>query len=149
MSNGPDPIKPYRNYVIIFALNVAILAGVLALLRREAPRPVVVTQPTPRIVETAPPIVTPAQPTLEVKPLVGSATPEAQSISVPADEKVDLNTATQEQLEALPRIGPTLAQRILDYREEKGGFGSVQELLEVRGIGEGILRELEPLVTVR
>ena len=49
---------------------------------------------------------------------------------------VDLNASNASELAALPRIGPALAQRIVDFREERGGFRSVEELLEVKGIGE-------------
>lgn len=59
-----------------------------------------------------------------------------------------LNTATSEQLEALPGIGEELAGRIVEYRTEHGGFSSVEELLEVPGIGEGKLAALEGLVIV-
>lgn len=61
---------------------------------------------------------------------------------------LDLNTATQAQLEELPGIGPALAGAILRYRDEHGGFRSVGELREVRGIGEARFADLEGLVTV-
>jgi competence protein ComEA len=61
---------------------------------------------------------------------------------------VNVNTATLDELEALPGIGPVLAQRIIDYREQHGPFGSVQDLLNVSGIGDSHLSDLEPLVTV-
>ena len=61
---------------------------------------------------------------------------------------VDLNTATLEQLDALPGVGPSTAQAILDYRQEKGRFRSVEELLEVRGIGEAKLAALRRRVKV-
>ena len=61
---------------------------------------------------------------------------------------INLNTATLEQLESLPGIGPSLGQRILDYRTAHGPFRSVQDLLNVSGIGEKRLADLEPLVTV-
>ena len=62
--------------------------------------------------------------------------------------RLDLNTATQPQLEELPGVGPVLAQRILDWRTEHGRFTSVDELGEVSGIGEKIFAQLQPKVTV-
>jgi competence protein ComEA len=62
--------------------------------------------------------------------------------------KVNLNTATQAQLESLPGIGPTYAQAIIAARQARGGFKSVNELRNVRGIGDKRFSELEPLVTV-
>ena len=55
---------------------------------------------------------------------------------------VNLNTATLEQLDALSGVGPVTAQKIVDYREEHGGFGSVDELDQVPGIGEKRLTAL-------
>jgi competence protein ComEA len=62
--------------------------------------------------------------------------------------KVNLNTATQAQLEELPGIGPTYAQAILAERQRRGRFTSVNDLRSVRGIGEKRFAELAPLVTV-
>ncbi len=61
---------------------------------------------------------------------------------------VDLNRATQAELEELPGIGPVTAGRILAWREEHAGFTAVEELLEVSGIGDRTLEQLAPLVTV-
>jgi competence protein ComEA len=61
---------------------------------------------------------------------------------------VDLNTATDVQLDALPGIGPATAAAILAHREANGPFRSVDDLLDVRGIGEAKLEQLRPLVTV-
>ncbi|MCL6580970.1 MAG: ComEA family DNA-binding protein [Firmicutes bacterium] len=63
--------------------------------------------------------------------------------------KLDLNTATQAQLEALPGIGPALAARIIQYRQEHGPFRTPEELLNVSGIGEKKLAEIRPYITVR
>jgi competence protein ComEA len=61
---------------------------------------------------------------------------------------VDLNTATAAQLEELPGIGPVLAERILDWRTAHQRFTSVDELLEVPGIGEKVLEGLRDRVRV-
>jgi competence protein ComEA len=62
--------------------------------------------------------------------------------------KLDLNTATAEQLQELPGIGAVLAQRIVAYRDEHGPFTSIDELDNVEGIGPSLLEKLRPLVTV-
>ncbi len=69
----------------------------------------------------------------------GAATPGA---------KVNLNTATQAQLEELPGVGPAFAQAILAERQRRGGFTSVNDLRSVRGIGDKRFADLSPLVTV-
>jgi len=61
---------------------------------------------------------------------------------------VNLNSATLEQLDSLPGIGPVLAQRILDYRTQHGPFSSINQLTDVSGIGDATFADLEPLVTV-
>ena len=75
------------------------------------------------------------------------APPVAASAGTPADLPpaiVHLNSATAEQLDALDGIGPALAQRIVDYRDAHGGFGSVDELDDVSGIGPVRLESLRP-----
>ncbi|MFD7442191.1 helix-hairpin-helix domain-containing protein [Streptomyces sp. NPDC059909] len=64
----------------------------------------------------------------------------------PAAGPVSLNSATVEQLDTLPGVGPVLAQHIVDYRTEHGGFRSVDELREVNGIGDRRFADLQPLV---
>lgn len=68
--------------------------------------------------------------------------------AVGADGVIDLNAATQEDLETLPRIGPALAQRILEWREENGRFRSVDDLMAVPGIGEKLLAGVREKVRV-
>ncbi|MEM7495445.1 MAG: helix-hairpin-helix domain-containing protein [Myxococcota bacterium] len=65
-----------------------------------------------------------------------------------AARKIDLNTATAKQLEALPRIGPKRAAAIVKYRERIGRFTRVTQLLRIKGIGKKTLRRLQPLVSV-
>jgi competence protein ComEA len=66
----------------------------------------------------------------------------------PAGGKVNLNTATVAQLDSLPGVGPVLAQRIVDHREQHGNFRSVTDLRQVDGIGEARFEQLQELVTV-
>jgi len=57
--------------------------------------------------------------------------------------KVNINTASAEQLTVLPGIGPKLAARIVEYRQKSGAFKSVAELMNVRGVGEKNLKKIE------
>ncbi|MFI5425677.1 helix-hairpin-helix domain-containing protein [Aeromicrobium sp. UC242_57] len=65
-----------------------------------------------------------------------------------APAKVNLNTATAEQLDGLPGVGPVTAQAILAWRDDNGRFATVDDLLDVKGIGEATLAELRDLVIV-
>lgn len=62
--------------------------------------------------------------------------------------KVNLNTGLKEEFLTLPGIGEVMAERIIAYREENGPFGSVEDLLNVKGIGEKTLEKLRELITV-
>ncbi len=64
------------------------------------------------------------------------------------DGRVDINTATLKQLDLLPGIGETIAQRIIDYRNEHGDFASIDDLLNVTGIGMSKLEEIRPYIKV-
>ncbi len=73
--------------------------------------------------------------------------PAARS-TIEASTPVNLNTATMAQLETIPGVGPALAQRIVEYRQQSGGFKKIEELMNVRGIGEASFLKLKALVTV-
>lgn len=77
----------------------------------------------------------------------GAGTATGTSAEGSAGGPVSLSTATLEELDALPGVGPVTAQKILDYREQHGGFRSVDELDAVPGIGPARLDELRDLVT--
>ncbi|MFE2287039.1 helix-hairpin-helix domain-containing protein [Streptomyces sp. NPDC059443] len=79
--------------------------------------------------------------------LVGApAPPPAGGGSAPASGPLSLGTATAEQLDGLPGVGPVLAQHIVDFRTVRGGFRSVEELRQVNGIGERRFADLRKLV---
>lgn len=65
------------------------------------------------------------------------------------NRKVNINSSTSAELEALPRIGPTLAKRIVEYRNKHGEFSQVRDLIKVKGIGKSTLKELEPYVALK
>ncbi|MCG3142208.1 MAG: ComE operon protein 1 [Anaerolineae bacterium] len=212
MSLFPEPLKAYRVYVLMFVLNLAVVAGVIYLLRREPARPVVVTMPPTRVARaetsaarisvtvsgavnepgavqlargallaealqragvkpeadlskldlTRPlkdgdKIAVPTKSASEPVTQNVTASPTAARVSTvsvmpPAETpraKLNLNTATLAELDALPGVGETLAQRILDYRQQNGAFKTIEDLKNVKGIGDKLFDDLKELVTVQ
>lgn len=72
---------------------------------------------------------------------------QAQDGEVAQVRTVNINTATVNELDALPGIGPVLAQRIVDWRAENGAFTDVEQLTQVNGIGEAILENIRVFIT--
>jgi competence protein ComEA len=82
-------------------------------------------------------------------PAHAQKTPAAKAApAATASAPVNLNTATQAQLESLPGIGAKAAQRILEYRQKNGGFKKIEDLMNVKGIGEKSFLKLKPLISV-
>jgi len=76
--------------------------------------------------------------------------PEAEVGTIPPSSgPVNINTADSEALQALPGIGPAIADRIIAYREENGPFPSPAALIRVEGVGEKLLTEIYDLITVQ
>jgi len=69
--------------------------------------------------------------------------------AAPADSpRVNINTASAQELQLLPRVGPAVATRIVDFRAKNGAFKSAEDLMRVRGIGERTFELLKPYVSV-
>ncbi|MCZ8206241.1 ComEA family DNA-binding protein [Gemmatimonas sp.] len=79
----------------------------------------------------------------------GARAPKLPTASAPPPPPapVNVNTATAEELERLPRVGPALARRIVEWRERHGPFSAADDLRHVRGIGPSTVRQLDTLVT--
>lgn len=95
--------------------------------------------------------------------IIPDSVPASQSAATPMENRanasrgektkgfsgtINLNTATKTQLMQLPGIGPSYAERILQYRAEHGKFASIDQLLKVKGIGEKKMEKLRPFITV-
>jgi competence protein ComEA len=77
-----------------------------------------------------------------------TAKPKAGAAAKPAATPVNLNTATVAELETLPGVGPATAARIVEYRQKNGGFKKIEELMNVRGVGEKSFLKIKDLLTV-
>ncbi len=109
------------------------------------PTRIVIVQPGP---ETAAP--TPDDPTPAVSRPAARPTehpgPATETANTPPAVRLNINTASAAELELLPRIGPTLAGRIIEYRAEHGPIRSLRQLTEVKGIGARTVERLEPYI---
>lgn len=131
---------------IAVLVSLAVSGLVVVALRWPNPQPIrvatvaVVTEP---VVEDAGVAAERSGAIVEIPAAVDSSTqPSGNAL-------VDINTAGAAELESLPGIGPTLAGRIIRYREEEGPYSTVEELMNVQGIGERTLDRLRGLITVR
>ena len=108
------------------------------------------TDPSTLQVERAVPVESPYRAPAEADSAATEDVPEVQDPEPTAQVEfpIDLNSAGLGELQELPEIGPVLAQRILDYREEHGGFSAVEELKNISGIGEKTYDAIKNLVKV-
>ena len=85
---------------------------------------------------------------IEAQPVAAASQQALPETKAAAATALNLNSATVEQLQKLPGIGPKTAARILDYRQKNGGFKKIEELMNVRGIGEKTFLRMKAQLTV-
>jgi len=85
----------------------------------------------------------------ESPPISPPSGPSLPSPSSQGSDKVNINTATAEELDALPGVGPSIAQRIIEYRTTNGPFQSIEDIKNVRGIGDATFEKLKDKITVQ
>jgi len=81
-------------------------------------------------------------------PCLAGAASNSPSGAGETQQPIDLNTASAEELSTIPGIGKTLAQRIVDFRDEHGPFSRVEDLMKVKGIGEKSFQKIRPFLKV-
>jgi competence protein ComEA len=79
--------------------------------------------------------------------LAGASQAQAPASAEPSKAPLNLNTATLDQLETLPGIGRKVAERIIEHRTKSGSFKRIEELMNVKGIGEKSFLKIKPLVS--
>lgn len=84
----------------------------------------------------------------EATPVPPSASARGAPTATRVPSKININTATVDELDALPGIGPALAQRIVDYRTQNGDFKTIEDIKKVRGIGDALFNQIKDLITV-
>jgi competence protein ComEA len=92
--------------------------------------------------DTSSPLELPGSSVTEEAPPAATEEPATEA------ELININTATLEELDSLPGIGPTIAQRIIDYREENGAYTTIEEIMDVSGVGPATFENIKDLITV-
>lgn len=88
------------------------------------------------------------EPSTSVELPGGEEEQNSNSDSSEGGDLININTASLEELDSLPGIGPTIAQRIINYREENGPFNTIEDIMNVSGVGPSTFEEIQDLITV-
>ncbi len=139
---NPDWASGPAKYAAAIVMGIAAIVGMTISYVGNS-------RPVPRFAETSTPVES-SSPAADRDAAVDSERAEtpAETPAGVSSLAVNLNTATAQQLELLPGIGPALAQRIIEERARRGSFKSVDDLDKVKGIGPRTLAKLRPLVRV-
>ena len=139
---------PQERKDIIFLIIILILGSGITLYKKYHSdfAPELILKPKAKVVES-----NVSQPNLNLVTDTSTALPKETSPTVISEEKVrqvNLNLATPDELESLPSIGPVLAKRIVDYRQQNGGFKTIEDIKKVQGIGNKIFGSIKNYITV-
>lgn len=144
-AGGSSPLADLSHVNLAQLLKDGDQVTIPALAATSAPAPLSATSAPAPLAATSAPAATPAAPTAGPGSPASTPTPT----EAPAgNQKININTASVAELDTLPGIGPAIAQRIIDYRTAHGPFNKIEDLMNVKGIGQATFDKLKDLVTV-
>lgn len=140
---------PQERKALFFLVMVLLLGSGITLYKKYHSdfAPELILKPKAKVVES-----NLSQPDLNLVADTSTALPKETSppmISAEKIRQVNLNSATQEELESLPSIGPVLAKRIIEYRNQKSGFKTIEEIKQVHGIGNKIFEKIKNYIILK
>ena len=113
---------------------------------QSSPDPETLVRRDPAITKSVAPVRGNPSPAKSTK---GTSSSKGDKLTADSKEKINLNTAGSEELQRLPGIGPAMAERVLAYRKEAGGFKAIEEILQVKGIGEKKYAKMERFLRIK
>lgn len=131
-----------RQSIIVIGFGLIILAGIILYYALSMPRVTVTTDSSAGVSE----VQTATQTTSSVSRQTESA--QNNSNSVPVSYPLNLNTCTVQELMTIDGIGEVKANNIIEYRDYLGGYTSVEQIKNIKGIGDGVYEKISPYLTV-